>query len=204
MFPNWTINAPRSRDASVTFNDDGGGGGGVGGGSLRLWGHEPGDALYQSLSPRCWENAIFSIFFGMMTPICRLHLPSLLTQTGPKRKSRFQVFILSISSIPFSQNGGGGGGSGMGFLFTVASSILMVHPGAAGLAATTVSTLVAGCGETARYHLFADRYTQRWGGRGRKCEGPFILGPLSSGSVFFAYKKWTPHRSSPLTKVVQF
>lgn len=92
----------------------------------------------------------------------------------------------------------------MGFLFTVASSILMVYPSAAGLAATTVSTLVPGCEEAACYLLFADRYTQRWGGSGRKYEGPFIVGPLSSRSVFLDPKKWTPRRPSPLTKVVQF
>lgn len=74
---------------------------------FRLWGHLPDDTLYQSLSRWWWENAIF-FNFCMMTPICRLHLPSLLTQAGPKRKTRFQVFILSISSIPFSQNGAGG------------------------------------------------------------------------------------------------
>lgn len=129
----------------------------------------------------------------MMTPICRLHLPSLLTQAGQKRKPRVQVLILSISSIPFFQIGGGGRRRWWnGLLFTVASSILMVYPSTAGLAATTVSTLVPGCEEAACYLLFADRYTQRCGGSGRKCEGPFIVGPLSSRSVFFDSKKWTP------------
>lgn len=59
-------------------------------------------------SARSGEKTLCSPFSCMMTPICRFHLPSLLTQAGPKRKPRFQVLILSISSIPFSQNRGGG------------------------------------------------------------------------------------------------
>lgn len=164
--PSFTSTVRCSRNehnASIELNDDGGKGreereGGI---FVHLWGHLPDDTLYQSLSPRWWENAIFSIFC-MMTPICRLHLPSLLTQAGQKRKPRVQVLILSISSIPFSQIGGGGRRRWWnGLLFTVASSILMVYPSTAGLAATTVSTLVPGCEEAACYLLFADRYTQR-------------------------------------------
>lgn len=97
--------APTMRASSLTMTV--GREGREGRNSFRSRGHWPDDTLYPSLSPRCWENAIFSILC-MMTPIYRLHLPSLLTQTGPKRKPRSQVPILSISSIPFSQNGGGG------------------------------------------------------------------------------------------------
>lgn len=104
--PNFTVPVwcfRNEHNASVEFNDDSGKEreGRESGILFQLWGHLPDDTLYQSLSPRWWENAIFSIFC-MMTPICRLHLPSLLTQAGPKRKPHFQVLILSISSIPFS------------------------------------------------------------------------------------------------------
>lgn len=44
-------------------------------------------------SARGGEKTLYSPFFCMMTSICCLHLPSLLTQAGPKRKPRFQVLV---------------------------------------------------------------------------------------------------------------
>lgn len=105
MFPKWTIKAlPRHASSELMTT--------VG----RAWrveffyGWEDTCQMIHCInhSARGGEKTLYSPFFLMMTSICCIHLPSLLTQAGPKRKPRFQVLVLSISTIPFSQNGGGG------------------------------------------------------------------------------------------------
>lgn len=169
---------------------------------MRLRGHLPNDTLYQSLSPRWWENVTFSIFLyddPNLPPSPSVPADS----NGAKEKAAFpgSHFVhqqYSILPKRGRREEGGGGGGGMGFLFTVASSILMVYPSAAGLAATTVSALVAGCEEAACYLLFADRYTQRRGGSGRKHEGPFIVGAATVRERFLGFQKMDTPSPLPL------
>lgn len=173
--PNFTSAATCSRNehnASVEFNDDGGKKGregGVKGGIIsRLRGHSPDDTLYQSLSPP-WSEKRYILHFLYDDPNLPPSPSVPADSSGGQRESRTFRFSFCPSAVFHSpKTGEVGGGGGLGFLFTVASSILMLYPSAAGLAATTVSTLVPGCEEAACYLLFADRYTQRCGGSGEK------------------------------------